>query len=397
MVNTRRNSAKPNSPEKLKPMNSRSPTGHSAESHSESTLQTTPQHQQPQSYANAARSPTSSIGASPCHSGGSPRDPISKAKSIYNYLVSDEDIAKCKLCDKSVTDKCKALTCDRCDGWWHKNCANLSEYEYDFYNNSPFPSGELQSKWICKICQEEQKPEVEPMAIMAKLVTKVEKLSTENCMFKKSLAAIMELLTGNKQEDKKVEETMQVTVAETMHTTVAEALDNCKEKEEKEKNVIFFNVAEAKEEPGMTEAEKKDYDHVAVNAIMQEAQKESFKPMMIKENVTRLGKRIPGRTRPRPIIVKLETTEQKWNLLKCAKNLKDSLVNSEVKIQRDKTKKELSEDRKLKAECEKMRQETKKEYVIFANQIFLRSEIPAFIEQRKKRQEEQRESRPQKA
>ena len=61
-----------------------------------------------------------------------------------------------------------------------------TEYEYEFYNNSPFPSGELQSKWICKICQEEQNPEVEPKVIMAKLVTKVEKLSTENCMFKKS-------------------------------------------------------------------------------------------------------------------------------------------------------------------------------------------------------------------
>ena len=397
MVNTRRMGVKSTSHEGLKLVNARSPTGNS-ESHSELTLQKTPQQQQGQSYANVARSPSSSIGASPCHSNGSPHhDPIRNANSIYNYLVTDEDTANCKLCDKTVTDKCKALTCDRCDGWWHKTCAGLSQYEYEFYDNSPFPSGELQSKWICKICREEQKPEVDPMAIMAKLVTKVEKLVTENCMFKKSLAAVMEILTGQKQEGKKVEETMKISVAETMHTTVAEAFDNCKEKEEKEKNVVFFNVEEAKEELGKTEKEKDEEDFVAVNAIMNNAQKEAFKPMMMRQNITRLGKKKPNNPRPRPILVKLQTVEDKWNLLRCAKNLKESIAYKEVRIQHDKTKKEMNEDRKVYAECERLRQETKEDYIVFAKQIMLRKSVPAFIEKRKKRQEEKRVEGPQQA
>ena len=127
---------------------------------------------------------------------------------------------------------------------------------------------------------------------------------------------------------------------------------------------------------------------------MQDAQKESFKPMMIKENVNRIGNKKPGSTRPRPILVTFPTVAEKWKLLKCAKNLKESTLNNEVRIQHDKTRQELMEDRKLKAECERMRQETKKDYIIFANQIFLRSDIPAFIEKRKKKREEQSESRP---
>ena len=69
--------------------------------------------------------------------------------------------------------------------------------------------------------------------------------------------------------------------------------------------------------------------------------------MMNKENVTRLGQRKPGSIRPRPIKVKLDSIEEKQFLLKCAKNLRNSTVNKDVRIQHDKTRKELMEDRKL--------------------------------------------------
>ena len=142
------------------------------------------------------------------------------------------------------------------------------------------------------------------MDVIAKLVTKVEKQTTEIITFKKCLATVMELLMATKSEDKKVEETVQKVeetvqkVEETVQISVTEAIENCKDKEGKEKNVIFFNVPEAKEEPGKSETEAKHEDFVAVNALMKEANKEAFKPMMKKENITRLGHKKPGATRP---------------------------------------------------------------------------------------------------
>ena len=390
---TRRSSAKSTSQEDFKIVNERSPTGqNAAQIPDRQSLTQTPQNQN-LTYAKALNLSLDGATAS-----GSPVQvlqrsppPTNNANLLYKSLVADEDTSNCKLCDKVVTDRCKALTCDRCDAWWHLTCAGLTEYEFNFYDKNPLPPGEIKSKWFCQSCSAVQQSNIEPLDIIAKLVTKVEKQTTEINTVKKCLATVMELLMANKTEDKKVKETVQK-VEETVQNSVTEALDNCKEKEEKEKNVIFFNVPQAKEQQGKTEADKKHEDLLTVNSIMEDADKESFKPMMKKENVTRLGNRRPGATHPRPIKVTFDNIEEKWLLLKKAKNLKESLLYKEVRIHHDKTKKELNEDRKLTAECNKLRRETKQDYIIFAQQILLRKDVPAFKEERKKRQEEQRKA-----
>lgn len=49
---------------------------------------------------------------------------------------------------------------------------------------------------------------------------------------------------------------------------------------------------------------------------------------------------------------------------------------------------ELQEDRGLKAKCDKMRNDTSKNFIIFAEHIMLKEDVNAFKEERKRKQEE---------
>ena len=118
-----------------------------------------------------------------------------------------------------------------------------------------------------------------------------------------------------------------VDIEEKVQATVMEALDNSKEKEEKEKNVIFFNVPEVDEQlEKKDENKKKEEEFLTINGIMKEAEKDHFTPLLNKSNVQRIGQRRPGSIRPRPIIVKLASTEAKWFLLRNARHLKESTI-----------------------------------------------------------------------
>ena len=186
-------------------------------------------------------------------------------------------------------------------------------------------------------------------------------------------------------------------IEEKVSTSVIEALDNNKEKEEKEKNAIMFNVPEVKFELGKSQKEYDDEDHTQVNFVMKETLGDKFKPILDKTKITRLGKRNDNNPRPRPVKVELQSAEEKWTLLRNAGNLKNARVEEiqNVSIRRDKTKMELQEDRRLKAKCDKMRNDTGKNYIIFAEHIMLKEDVNAFKEERKRKQEEERRAREQ--
>ena len=132
-----------------------------------------------------------------------------------------------------------------------------------------------------------------------------------------------------------------------------------------------------------------------VNYIKKEAERDHFVPILDKSRVVRIGQRNDENKRPRPIKVKLDSPEEKWYFLKSAASLKkhkdEEMQN--LSIQKDKTNKELMEDRHLKSRCNKMREETGKNYIIFAQNIMLKEEVDAFKEQRKRKREEEKRAR----
>lgn len=74
--------------------------------------------------------------------------------------------------------------------------------------------------------------------------------------------------------------------------------------------------------------------------------------------VIRLGKKREEGAKPRPMLIKLEEEEQKWNIIKNARNLKDEmdLIKKNIGISRDMTVKEREQDFNLRQQLkEKIR------------------------------------------
>ena len=313
---------------------------------------------------------------------------IETSDSVFNYLTNDCDVANCKVCDKEVSNigEVMGLTCDRCTSWLHFECSGLSRYEYDFFNNNPISEELTQVKWACKICKDEQKIENNPFDLVAKLATKVEKLTLQNVELQKGLAAVLDILNGRKAEEKIVEKKVETAVL----TTVREAFTDNKEREKKKANIIMFNVEECQKEPHMTEPDVVEEDFMTVNNIIKQTQGDYFTPITDSTQVVRLGERKTNQTRPRPIKVTLDSEEEKWSILGRSGNLKKRDIWKDVKIQQDKTSLEITADNKLKEECTRKRKETKLDYVIFAQNVMLRTDIDAFKAERTRKREAER-------
>ena len=53
--------------------------------------------------------------------------------------------AECSLCSGAVLNSHKAVQCDKCEMWVHKNCSFMSDLEYETMQNS-------NCTWICPKC-----------------------------------------------------------------------------------------------------------------------------------------------------------------------------------------------------------------------------------------------------
>ena len=51
-----------------------------------------------------------------------------------------------KNCNKKIANE-GAIQCEICEVWWHKECANISDAQFDLLNESP------QLHWFCWLCQ----------------------------------------------------------------------------------------------------------------------------------------------------------------------------------------------------------------------------------------------------
>ena len=319
-----------------------------------------------------------------------PQEPENKNSPFLELLIGKSNIEYCKLCKEEVTKKCEGITCDRCDCWWHASCAELTEWEYSFFNDKPSEDSIRNIKWICKICKEEEPEDIKAFDLISKLVTRMDRQERTNQVLQQGLAAVLDYMKEGSQKEVQT----QVCLEEKVQTTLKEVLDNNKEKEEKETNAILFNVPEVSEgAEKKTEEEKKEEDFLTVNSIIQDVEGDQFTEMVDPASITRLGKIRPGSKRPRPIKVQFDSKEEKWFFLRNAHRLKKSKTESHQKvvIKADKTKAEMNADRKLIAECLRRREETKDDWIIFAEQIMLRKDVEPFKEERMRRREAERE------
>ena len=304
------------------------------------------------------------------------KNDVSLSKSPVKFLASD--CWDCKKCKKSSSDSQDEewMECDRCTGKYHRSCTNLTIEQFSFLHKSPHDD----FKWFCLQCQEEE-GKLDPTVgcSIAQQTTQVEalikvvmSLHQLNTQLVEQNSKIIELLKGKKGVDEDIK----------IH--VEEVMQDQRERDEKKNNIIIYNVPEGIEE---------DDEKNSKNDI--ETTKEVFKvvnPQVVFDKVdsTRIqrigikkGKGVDSR--PRPIKVVMNSPENKMDILRNARKLKDSEKFNQVGLSFDKTRREQEQYRQLKAKLEEKRKSAGpgEDYIIYRGAITLRSEIPNMIRKAK--------------
>ena len=305
------------------------------------------------------------------------KKPAPKTKTSPIKFLADTDI-KCRICSNTVDDQGDGIDCDRCNGWVHLTCSKVTQKEYKWLSDNPTDA----FKHFCKLCEEElkgtkdnataqQNAKIEHLTEIVKTVTDQNKIITDQNKI------ILELL-----QQSKINSEVQPKPArkDDVQSQIKEVLYEHQEKEEKQQNVIIFNIPESKQDTDK-KIELEDTDKAA--DIIHFLDDSDTPPQDI--IVTRIGrKRGEENPRPRPVKVTLTNTKQKDKILRNVRHLKHYTKHSRIGISHDKTRKEINEDRRLWAELKRKREaDPDKDYVIFDKNVVLKTDIPNIKKQDK--------------
>ena len=297
-----------------------------------------------------------------------------KTKDQPFKLLSDMDTT-CKVCSEIVQGK--SIECDRCKSWIHKPCTGLDEDTYKYLEVKK----DTPLMYLCPSCKSEVDTGASLNDIEVKLNARIDDLTRMVSLVINQNQQILE-----RSEKKEVKESQVVwpTVETKIQDSMAEIIQDQRDKEEKQNNLILFGLPEsAQMEDGR---DNKVEDHKKVADAFLHVDKD-LQPSMVDQNqieVTRIGrKKNENDGKPRPVKVKFSRSGTRVSLLRNARNLKDYKI-PKLGISPDKTQKELEEDRKLRTELKIKREaDTKTDYVIYQKKVMMKSEADKIKEERK--------------
>lgn len=186
-------------------------------------------------------------------------------------------------------------------------------------------------KWLSNNCSNNY--------IMLKKENK--KLRENKDKLRRECEALKDRLNGVEDQVKNIK----INLATEVKELVLFEMKENNEKERKKDNLMIYNIPEA-EEKGLAGEDRKEKDiEVCQKIFVDEVKVEGVKIV----NTYRLGKQRSD-DKPRPLLVKLEETRIKWEILKNGKNLRNSTMENMKKIfiSPDKTLKERERERELR-------------------------------------------------
>lgn len=247
----------------------------------------------------------------------------------------DEEISNlCKGCHFKVRDNDCGLFCDLCEGWYHAGCAGVSQNLYKMLEKDD-------EIWICKHCKGTLKGKMK----------KINRLEEENKQYKEANATLVDELEDWKNKFQamkgeivdevaaKVEAIFNQRIKVEVEERVTEVMREREEKEKKKNNLVIYNLEESDAED---KQEREREDQLKCVNLFTEIRCENIR---VRETV-RLGKMTEGRKRP--LLLKLENENSKYEVLRRAKFLKNTreLWAKRVIITKDQTEKEREETKK---------------------------------------------------
>ena len=298
----------------------------------------------------------------------------------------------CRICQKDAGEDW--ISCDRCSCMMHVECSSIENTEFDYLRNH----ADTKLLFYCSICTEELKGNEGQDTKISQLNAKIDSLTeTVNIVL-----GIMKKSEENKKiyneeklkKDEKVQETVdqvkevlkeqQVKSKETA-AQVKEVLKEHKEKDDKEKNLMIFNLPESDSKLDPKKAKEED--------ISKTMDILTFLDGDVPNDViiVRIGRRNEEVTaRPRPIKITLPDIEIKQNLMSNASDLKDYTKYPKIGICHDKTRKEINEDKALRALLAKKRAEQPEfDWTIFNKEVVKRSDVPKLRQLRRQQDQEE--------
>ena len=256
--------------------------------------------------------------------------------------VNEVNNSICGSCHINIGDHDDSIQCDHCHLWNHVKCSGMDIKTYSHL-------AKLDSfDWTCVKCKSE----------IRLLKEESERIRNENIFLKKENETLKNRLTTleKRLEDLKVE------LKNDIVSDVLKELKEVDEKKSRESNLIIYNMPESLSNDAK---ERKIEDEKLCEKIFLEGVKVERQDFSI-DGIIRLGKSRPiqdqcensENQKPRPVLVKLQTGREKWNILKKAKNLRNCQHNGmkRIGIAPDLTVSEREIDRKLRNELKTRRE-----------------------------------------
>ena len=135
----------------------------------------------------------------------------------------------------------------------------------------------------------------------------------------------------------------------------------------KSRNVVIYNISESCKEEA---ADKLNDDSQVVNEVLNHVLRKKVNILKI----MRLGE-IRDSNKPRPLLVTLANSREKWDVLKSGYLLKLSNQYKGLFITKDMTKEERERDRQLRVELNEMNHNDNNNYMIKNGQIIKRPQV----------------------
>jgi hypothetical protein len=255
---------------------------------------------------------------------------------------------KCNTCKKKVVKE--GLKCDYCDTWSHRECERITPEEYTLLKNPRFP-------WYCTTCHQKA----------VDVVKFIGGIKEEHEAMKKRLDEVEKKLT-------KVDD-MEATVQElscNFADKVKESLTEITQQEARRNNLVVSNLPERTK---ANEEDESDEESEDTTGLVTELITEGLGLDSIKIGS---AKRVPEKRRddgkPRIIIVAMDDKEDKHEVLKASKKLRESTKQEwkKVYINPDLTKLQREKDFQLRQELKRRKEAGEKDLIIKSGRIIMK-------------------------
>ena len=289
----------------------------------------------------------------------------------------EKNVEICETCKHKVKENQYGVICDGCEKWFHGACQNVSTEEYKYLTLVDV------IMWFCSGCKNKYKEMKEENKTLkeenknlkhenevlkkrlTKLEAKVENIERESVDGMKRLwdeveGRVKHFMTKLHEE---LREDKQQIISEVREQVMQEVVER-EEHQRRQKNLVIYGVCESVEDTGR---QRENEDIEFCKRLFDEEL--NIKYVQI-EGIVRLGKKNPGednqRSKPRPMLVKLNGTREKFDILKRGSQLKQSR-NTQVQrivIAPDLTRLERERDKKLREELKEKQQKGERGWFI---------------------------------